>query len=85
MARCCNTGITCTIDAYGRINRKLDPLTKGFTTASLNPRPVGLEQTFYTQHGNAFAKGSLIAAATVLFVLRSNSRTRRKKDKVKES
>ncbi len=85
MARCCNTGITCTIDAYGKINRKLDPLTKGFTTVSLNPRPAGLEQTFYTQHGNAFGKASLIAGATVLFVLRSNSRKRRKKDETKES
>jgi apolipoprotein N-acyltransferase len=84
MARCCNTGVTCLIDAYGTIKRNLDPLTKGFTTGTLTPRPVGLEQTFYTRHGNAFAKVSLIAGATVLFVLRSNERKRRKKDALAE-
>ncbi len=80
MARCCNTGVTCIIDAYGNVTRNLDPLTKGFTTGLINPRPEGLEQTFYTEHGNAFAKVSLIAGATVLFVLRSNNRKQRKKD-----
>ncbi|MEE9367838.1 MAG: apolipoprotein N-acyltransferase [Pontiella sp.] len=80
MARCCNTGVTCIIDAYGNVKRNLDVRTKGFTTAVISPRPVGLEKTFYTRHGNAFAKVSLLAGATVLFVLRSNTRKQRKKD-----
>jgi len=79
MARCGNTGVSCLIDAYGHVQRKLQPMEKGFTTGTLVPRPVGLEKTFYTRHGNAFAKVSLIAAATVLFVLRSAGRKRKKK------
>jgi apolipoprotein N-acyltransferase len=79
MVRCCNTGVTGIIDAYGNIDRKLDPRVKGFTTGMLNPRPVGMEQTFYTQRGNLFAKGSLAAGVIVLFVLRSKTWKRRKK------
>jgi apolipoprotein N-acyltransferase len=81
MARCCNTGVSCIIDAYGNVDRKLAPRTKGFTTGELNPRPVGLAQTFYTRYGDAFSKISLLAGATVLFVLRSKGwKRRRKKD-----
>ncbi|MEA2067635.1 MAG: apolipoprotein N-acyltransferase [Verrucomicrobiota bacterium] len=80
MARCCNTGTTGTIDAYGKVERNLAPRTKGFTTGQLQPRPVGLEKTFYTRHGNAFAKVALLAGATVLFVLRSKGRKKREKD-----
>ena len=81
MARCCNTGVTGTIDAYGKINRNLEIRTKGFSTAVISPRPVGLEKTFYTRHGNAFAKVALLAGATVLFVLRSNGRKRKKAER----
>ncbi|MDF7823207.1 apolipoprotein N-acyltransferase [Pontiellaceae bacterium B12227] len=79
MVRCCNTGVTGIIDAYGNIDRKLDPRMKGFTTGVLAPRPDGMEQTFYTRHGNLFEKVSLLAGATVLFVLRSSTRKRRTK------
>ncbi|MEN8255606.1 MAG: apolipoprotein N-acyltransferase [Verrucomicrobiota bacterium] len=70
MARCCNTGVTCIIDAYGNVTRNLDPRTSGFTVNEIHPRPAGLEKTFYTRNGDAFAKASLLAAATVVFVLR---------------
>ena len=79
MARCCNTGVTGIIDAYGNIDRKLDTQMKGFTTGVLAPRPDGMEQTFYTRHGDVFAQISLLAGATVLFVLRPSTRKRRKK------
>ena len=69
MARCCNTGITCAIDAYGNIDRTLAPCTRAFTTADIHPRPVGLKQTFYTQHPDAFAKFALLAAATITLAL----------------
>jgi len=72
MARCCNTGITCTIDAFGAVQRKLAPRIQGFTTTEIHPRPLGLKKTFYTRNGDAFAKGSLLAAATVIFALRSS-------------
>jgi apolipoprotein N-acyltransferase len=78
MARCCNTGVSCVIDAYGSIDQKLDVRTRGFTVGEINPRPIGLEQTFYTRHGNAFGKVALIAGATVLFVLRTKGWRKRK-------
>ena len=70
MARCCNTGVTCIINAYGNVTRNLEPRTSGFTANEIHPRPAGLEKTFYTRNGDAFAKASLLAAATILFVLR---------------
>lgn len=71
MVRCCNTGTTCAIDAYGTVQRNLEPRTAGFTVGEIYPRPVGLKKTFYTRNGDAFAKFCLLAGATVVFVLRS--------------
>ncbi len=78
MARCCNTGVSCTIDAYGIVQRNLKPMTKGFTTGEINPRPTGMKPTFYTRNGDAFAKAALIAGATVIFVLRSKGWKKKK-------
>jgi len=80
MARCCNTGMTCTIDAYGNVTRPLEPRTSGFAVNEIHSRPVGLEKTFYTRNGDAFAKFSLLAAATILFVLRFEGRKKQGKD-----
>lgn len=74
MARCCNTGITCTIDAFGTVTRNLEPCASGFAVNEIHPRPAGLRKTFYTQHSDAFAKFALLASATVAFVLRSKGR-----------
>lgn len=71
MARACNTGVSCGIDAFGVVTRNLDVRTQGFTVVELDPRPVGLEETFYTRNGDAFAKVALLSAATVAFVLRT--------------
>jgi len=40
MARCCNTGITATIDAYGNVTRNLKPRIPGFAVNEINPRPI---------------------------------------------
>jgi apolipoprotein N-acyltransferase len=80
MARCCNTGTTGIIDAYGAVTRNLKPRTQGFTSEVIYPRPLGLKKTFYTRNGDAFAKLCLIAGATVVFVLRSK-RWKKKRDK----
>jgi apolipoprotein N-acyltransferase len=81
MARCCNTGVSCIINAYGNIQRSLDVRTKGFMSGTLNPRPIGLEKTFYTRTGNPFPKVALFAGATVFFVLRSKTRAQSTKNR----
>ncbi len=78
MARCCNTGVTCIIDAFGSVQRNLEVQTKGFTIGKLQPRPADLKTTFYTRHGSAFGKLTVVAGATVLFVLRSRNRKKNK-------
>ncbi len=80
MARCCNTGITCTIDAFGTVTRNLEPRASGFAVNEIHPRPDGLQKTFYTRHSDAFAKFALLASATVVFALRSKGRTQREED-----
>lgn len=72
MARCCNTGVTCTIDAYGLVQRILAPRTQGFASGELHPRPIGLAKTFYTRHGDLFARFCLLAATIVVVVLGSS-------------
>jgi len=77
MARCCNTGVTCTIDAFGNVTRNLDPRTSGFSINEIHPRPAGQRETFYTRHPDAFAKFALLATATVIFVLRVEVRKKK--------
>ena len=75
MVRCCNTGVTCFIDAYGSIRRSIDVRTAGFTAGQLHPRSAGGELTFYTRYGDLFARGCLLVGATVIFILRSDRKS----------
>jgi len=63
IARCANTGMTMTIDPFGRIKRRA-PL---FEPAVLNDvLPLRHETTFYTRHGPVFIHSvSIIALALV--------------------
>lgn len=79
MARCCNTGVTGTIDSFGKVQQRLAPRTRGFMVAEIHPRSTTAPQTFYTRYGDAFSKFSLAAGATVLFVLRFKGWQRRGK------
>ncbi|MDF7798069.1 apolipoprotein N-acyltransferase [Pontiellaceae bacterium B1224] len=81
MVRCCNTGVSGAIDAYGNIDRKLKPRKAGLAVAAISPRPEGMEQTFYTRKGNLFAKGAVIIGIGVMVVLSPNSLKRRRKKK----
>lgn len=71
MARCCNTGVTCFIDAYGNVKRGIDVRTAGFTTGQLHPRSGDDQLTFYTRYGDLFARGCLLVSAFVFYSLRS--------------
>jgi len=79
MARCCNTGVSGVIDAFGNVQRSLEPRTAGFMVGEIHPRRANAPKTFYTRHGDAFSKFAFAAGATVLFVLRSKGWKRRSK------
>ena len=61
MVRAANTGVTCFISEFGRITQRLvDDTGSQFTEGVLISEvaiPTGAELTFYTRHGELFAKG----------------------------
>jgi apolipoprotein N-acyltransferase len=73
LVRCANTGITCSIDRAGRIDRTgraglwIPPFVRGFAA-----RPIAVPTepalTFYTRHGEWFAH--LAAVVTLLAIVR---------------
>lgn len=70
MARCCNTGVTCFIDSYGSIKRGVAVRTAGFTASRVHPRSIGAELTFYTRHGDLFARVCLFIGVYALYIVR---------------
>ena len=74
MLRCSNTGITCSIDSQGRVQRTLEPRTEGFQIAAVYPSGSGSSaQTFYTRHGDRFSQTCLFVSVSLfigLFVVR---------------
>jgi apolipoprotein N-acyltransferase len=61
LARCTNDGLTCWIDAVGRIQELRDAkggiYGPGFMTAEIPLRGANGRQTFYNRHGDLFAWG----------------------------
>lgn len=66
LLRCTNTGITCLVDPFGRLERWLPPFTRDLVTKELtvwSDRPV----TFYARHGDWFPiVGGLVAVAALV-------------------
>jgi len=63
IARCANTGMTMTIDPYGRIQKRAPLFAEAVLADSL---PVRRETTFFTRHGHVFVHAvSLVALALV--------------------
>jgi apolipoprotein N-acyltransferase len=62
MVRCCNTGVSCGISAYGQVERGVPVLTEGSMLVEVYPRTIGMEKTFYTQYGDLFARSCLVFA-----------------------
>lgn len=67
MARACNTGVTCYVDAYGRIarsDRLHDPKTGSVFIKGFLPKEITLEKkppmTFYALYGDVFSLAMLI-------------------------
>ncbi|MCU0857416.1 MAG: apolipoprotein N-acyltransferase [Pontiellaceae bacterium] len=69
MVRCANTGITCSIDPFGRIMQTLPPRTEGFQIAEPVPAASGRPLTFYARFGDLFAQACLTAGVAVLITL----------------
>ncbi|MGH8091967.1 MAG: apolipoprotein N-acyltransferase [Chthoniobacterales bacterium] len=71
MARAANTGVTCFVNRFGRVTQVLldakgSQFTEGVLTGTVEV-PTGEALTFYTRHGELFAK--ICAGFTVLFLL----------------
>jgi len=56
LVRCTNTGVTASVDSYGRVERWLEKFTQGAATREITvPEMTGT--TFYTRHGEVFSIG----------------------------
>jgi apolipoprotein N-acyltransferase len=71
MVRAANTGVTCFINQFGRVTQVLrddtgSTFTEGVLTGEINV-PTEHELTFYTRHGELFAK--VCAAITAVAIL----------------
>jgi apolipoprotein N-acyltransferase len=63
IARCANTGITETIDPYGRIRQQAAIFEEAVLSDAL---PLRRETTFFSRHGNVFAHA--VSSVALLFV-----------------
>jgi apolipoprotein N-acyltransferase len=68
LIRCGNTGVTCAVDPFGRVNPWLKPFRYQITTPHEVPIPVHPRTTFYTRYGNWLAH--LCTLITALLALR---------------
>jgi apolipoprotein N-acyltransferase len=80
MVRAANTGVTCFINQFGRVTQMLrdetgSTFTEGVLTGEIKV-PMEHELTFYTRHGELFAK--FCAVITLLTILAASAIRRRK-------
>ncbi len=73
MVRAANTGVTCLVNQFGRITQVLQDdkgstFTEGVLTGEINV-PTERELTFYTRHGELFAKICAAITLTAIIVL----------------
>jgi apolipoprotein N-acyltransferase len=79
MVRAANTGVTCFVNEFGRVTQKLQDdkgstFTEGVLTGDVKV-PTEQELTFYTRHGELFAK--ICAGITLLAIVASLLRRRK--------
>jgi apolipoprotein N-acyltransferase len=67
LIRCANTGVTCAIDPYGRVDRWLPPFERGFVAREI-AIPAAQTVTFYTRHGDWLPLMCAIGSAVSLLV-----------------
>jgi apolipoprotein N-acyltransferase len=71
MVRAANTGVTCFVNEFGRVTQVLQDetgstFTEGVLTGDLDI-PIARELTFYSRHGELFAK--LCACVTLIVIV----------------
>jgi len=75
--RCANSGVSCFIDARGRVVHRLDRHGQvrfpGFTTGEVAVPGEAFQPTFYTRHGDVFA-GTCLALVAAVGLARLRSR-----------
>jgi apolipoprotein N-acyltransferase len=83
MVRCTNNGLTCWVDAYGRLHEagfedERDIYAAGFKTVRVPLAAAGhqLPRTFYREHGDVFGWGCCGWAAAALVLRRRRSSAR---------
>src|SRR5947208_7852251 len=72
MVRAANTGVTCFVNQFGRVTQKLQDdtgstFTEGVLTGDIKV-PTEHELTFYTRHGELFAKLCVVMTAIAIVV-----------------
>ncbi len=65
LLRCGNTGVTCAVDAQGRVEPWLKPFQQGFVAREVRI-PVNPSTTFYTRHGDWFSHAAMLVTALLL-------------------
>jgi apolipoprotein N-acyltransferase len=80
MVRAANTGVTCFVNEFGRVTQRLQDekgstFTEGVLTGDVKV-PTEHELTFYTRHGELFARAcaavTAIATLAMLIVRRKS-------------
>jgi apolipoprotein N-acyltransferase len=64
LIRCGNTGVTCSIDPGGRVDRWLRPFQQGFSVREIAV-PAGVPMTFYTRHGDWFSRVAALVSVMI--------------------
>jgi len=73
MVRAANTGVTCFVNQFGRVTQVLrdetgSTLTEGVLTGEIKI-PTEHELTFYTRHGELFAKSSTVITLVAILIV----------------
>ena len=83
MIRAANTGVTCFVNEFGRVTQILQDetgstFTEGVLTGEIDV-PTGHELTFYTYHGELFAKVCTCVTLVTLVIFVVSGLVRRRK------
>lgn len=79
LVRCTNTGVTASVDRFGRVDRWLDPFSMGVASRQFTV-PVQTPRTFYTRNGDVFSLACAalaLGAIMIRFGVQRRSRFRR--------